>query len=93
MLPTQVAKSSFIDAWQKSFHFGGEKESQYVHVNGLEFYARAIEHFPALTGSFYLVSLSQQINTGSGCGADGRPVTYDARDPWFESSHQQFYLL
>jgi len=26
---------------------------------------------------------------GSGCGSDGRAVTFDTGDPWFESSYQQ----
>ena len=28
----------------------------------------------------------------SGCGAVGRAVASDNRDPWFESSHQQGYF-
>ena len=30
---------------------------------------------------------------GSGCGAVGRAVASDTRDPRFECSHQNFYLL
>ena len=30
---------------------------------------------------------------GSGCGAVGRVVASDTRDPRFESSHWQIYLL
>ena len=30
---------------------------------------------------------------GSGCGAVGRAVASDTRDPWFEFSHRQHYLL
>ena len=29
----------------------------------------------------------------SGCGAVGREVAFDTRDPKFKSSHRQFYLL
>ena len=30
---------------------------------------------------------------GSGCGPDGRVVTSNSRGPWFESSHQQTFML
>ena len=30
---------------------------------------------------------------GSGCGAVGRVVASNTRDPRFESSHRQYYLL
>ena len=29
-------------------------------------------------------------SAASGCGTLGRAVTFDTRDPWFESSHQTF---
>ena len=33
------------------------------------------------------------MKEGNGCGAVGRAVASDNRDPRFESSHWQFYLL
>ena len=31
-------------------------------------------------------------NEGRGCGAVGRAVASDTRDPWFESCHQQNFV-
>ena len=29
----------------------------------------------------------------SGCGSVGRAVTSDIKDPWFQSSHQQNFII
>ena len=49
----------------------------------------------SLIGSFKKVHLlilcviKKATKCGRGCGAVGRAVTSDTRDPWFESRHQQ----
>ena len=42
---------------------------------------------------FYTSQQDPLSYLGSGCGAVGRVVALDTRDPWFEFSHQQYYLL
>ena len=38
--------------------------------------------------------LNKQISSGvGGCGVVGRAVASESRDPWFESSHRQDFLL
>ena len=44
--------------------------------------------------SSHCLALAQtKIELGSGCGSVGRAVDSDSKGPWFESSHQQKFIL
>ena len=38
-------------------------------------------------------TILKKQKVGQCCGAVGRAVDSDTRDPWFESSHRKFYLV